>query len=622
MIHSIYACLILYLPRYNKTENLRAGSPEMFAFTHLLLEGRSKYSPNLKPYQRTHEIIDVVEAFSHISYNYNSLLPVQIKMRPSLFLLRRKKEFSKLFEAAFAKEVENLGENIVEETSKSLNPQPEPTPINDVEKQKEEDPSTQIENIFETEVDTESYDQDFWKIEKNVDIHQYLETSLKKSGLSKQNKRSKQEPLQKEEVLHTEEVEDQLTPNQQYTEEIPHKVKSEDQDVIDDKEVKPLEINVKEKIKALIREEKEEEERLKKKLKPMKGKLDILLAEKKNARLSKALKDKLECIECNDTPIRHVSSSDHTLPEHDKLFDSSDQSLAWDTGKAVTQQYQPYQSEEDHREVIDSMRTHGSYHTRDVEDVKAKDFEIQQPLSQSTPQLMASKTSHISLTGDASELRFRRENGDVSLHQTLAPASSFKHDLHQSLSITSKSASDSSLISTKPVKISSASVNPTLLEETKSASKIPTSTSIKLSSAETKSLSADLTVNRTPSNSVVSPILVHLPNMISSQEDSKTNEINVNNPASIRGASQRSNQEKIVASENQEKPFSSDISSLEALMAPLNSGYPISPVENSIQTSASPPSNPAVDLPPRSISPADGRGAGEVQGNGNNPTDD
>ncbi|XP_021923649.1 uncharacterized protein LOC110831686 isoform X2 [Zootermopsis nevadensis] len=80
--------------RYSKAENLTSGSKEMMTFTHLLLEAKSKYSQNLKPYSRTHDILDSIEGFSHITLNYNTLPPIRIKTKPMIFILKRKEAYS------------------------------------------------------------------------------------------------------------------------------------------------------------------------------------------------------------------------------------------------------------------------------------------------------------------------------------------------------------------------------------------------------------------------------------------------------------------------------------------------------------------------------------------------
>lgn len=63
----------------------------MFQFSHLLVEAKSKYSLNLKPYQKTHDILESVEGFSQIAFNYNIFPPIRIKTKPMIFILRRKK---------------------------------------------------------------------------------------------------------------------------------------------------------------------------------------------------------------------------------------------------------------------------------------------------------------------------------------------------------------------------------------------------------------------------------------------------------------------------------------------------------------------------------------------------
>lgn len=62
----------------------------MLQFTHLLMEAKSKYSPNIKPYLKTHDILDSVDGFSHIALNYNMLPPIRIKTRPIIFIMKRK----------------------------------------------------------------------------------------------------------------------------------------------------------------------------------------------------------------------------------------------------------------------------------------------------------------------------------------------------------------------------------------------------------------------------------------------------------------------------------------------------------------------------------------------------
>ncbi|XP_023709823.1 probable Dol-P-Man:Man(7)GlcNAc(2)-PP-Dol alpha-1,6-mannosyltransferase isoform X2 [Cryptotermes secundus] len=94
--------------RYSKAENITSGSKEIMVFTHLLLEARSKYSQNLKPYSRTHDILDSVEGFSHIAFNYNTFPPIRIKTKPMIFILKRKEVKLKYIENELSTDTEEV----------------------------------------------------------------------------------------------------------------------------------------------------------------------------------------------------------------------------------------------------------------------------------------------------------------------------------------------------------------------------------------------------------------------------------------------------------------------------------------------------------------------------------
>ncbi|XP_064106910.1 uncharacterized protein LOC135215886 [Macrobrachium nipponense] len=74
--------------KYNKTEKLKAGGQAMRSFTHILVEAKTKYSYNLKHYTTSHEILNHVEAFSHLSFNYQQFPPVKVRAKPAIFLLQ------------------------------------------------------------------------------------------------------------------------------------------------------------------------------------------------------------------------------------------------------------------------------------------------------------------------------------------------------------------------------------------------------------------------------------------------------------------------------------------------------------------------------------------------------
>lgn len=73
---------------YNKTENLEPHQLE--DYTHLLIEAKSKYSSSVKALSESHEILDSIESFSHITINYKFIPPIKIKTKPALFILERK----------------------------------------------------------------------------------------------------------------------------------------------------------------------------------------------------------------------------------------------------------------------------------------------------------------------------------------------------------------------------------------------------------------------------------------------------------------------------------------------------------------------------------------------------
>uniref|UniRef100_A0A1Y1MD36 Mannosyltransferase n=1 Tax=Photinus pyralis TaxID=7054 RepID=A0A1Y1MD36_PHOPY len=85
---------------YSKVENLHSGSIESYKFTHLIVEGKSKFSNNLIPYSRTHDTIDVVEAFHHISFDYFTIPPIKIITKPVLYILRRKDNYLELMSSS------------------------------------------------------------------------------------------------------------------------------------------------------------------------------------------------------------------------------------------------------------------------------------------------------------------------------------------------------------------------------------------------------------------------------------------------------------------------------------------------------------------------------------------
>ncbi|XP_050297054.1 probable Dol-P-Man:Man(7)GlcNAc(2)-PP-Dol alpha-1,6-mannosyltransferase [Anthonomus grandis grandis] len=83
---------------YDKSENIKTTDLQIFKFTHLIEEGKSKFASNLKVLAATHDIIDTIESFHQISFNYLTIPPVKIKMKPVLYLLRRRENFKDILE--------------------------------------------------------------------------------------------------------------------------------------------------------------------------------------------------------------------------------------------------------------------------------------------------------------------------------------------------------------------------------------------------------------------------------------------------------------------------------------------------------------------------------------------
>ncbi|KAJ8928959.1 hypothetical protein NQ314_018411 [Rhamnusium bicolor] len=92
---------------YSKIENMRPGDYEMYQYTHLIAEAKSKFSTNLKPYAATHDVIDTIEAFHQISFNYLTIPPVKIKTKPVLFILKRRENYKELLQISQESAEEN-----------------------------------------------------------------------------------------------------------------------------------------------------------------------------------------------------------------------------------------------------------------------------------------------------------------------------------------------------------------------------------------------------------------------------------------------------------------------------------------------------------------------------------
>lgn len=75
---------------YSKDEHLKAGDEELHKFDYLLAEVKNKYSPEMRFLQQTHDKIELIECFSNIGVHYTSLLPIKIRTKPCIMILKRK----------------------------------------------------------------------------------------------------------------------------------------------------------------------------------------------------------------------------------------------------------------------------------------------------------------------------------------------------------------------------------------------------------------------------------------------------------------------------------------------------------------------------------------------------
>lgn len=77
--------------RYNKTEGLSPGGAEMLRFSHLLLDARSAFSSSIVLYEETHEIVEVISAYSTFVVNYLDFPPIKVRTKPNILILRKKR---------------------------------------------------------------------------------------------------------------------------------------------------------------------------------------------------------------------------------------------------------------------------------------------------------------------------------------------------------------------------------------------------------------------------------------------------------------------------------------------------------------------------------------------------
>lgn len=169
----------------------------MYEFTHLIAEAKSRYSANLKPYVSTHDILDTIEAFHQISFNYLSVPPVSIKTKPVLFILRRRENYMDFLQnitaaAAYFKESEETEEE--PDTSETTAPQIEHLEAVQVEVIREK-PDTAEKKIMSREVLMRSPEI----VEETTTVR--LERRIKINDLQSEKARSREVAKSKEKII-------------------------------------------------------------------------------------------------------------------------------------------------------------------------------------------------------------------------------------------------------------------------------------------------------------------------------------------------------------------------------------------------------------------------------------
>jgi alpha-1,6-mannosyltransferase len=118
---------------YRKDEDLKAGDEELHKFDYLLVEVKNKYSPEMRFLIQTHDKIELIECFSNIGVHYTSLLPIKIRTKPCIMIMKKRPN------AVLLKRFFEVDEELIEEDDDLVD-----LNLNSPEEEKEED-SVKIE---------------------------------------------------------------------------------------------------------------------------------------------------------------------------------------------------------------------------------------------------------------------------------------------------------------------------------------------------------------------------------------------------------------------------------------------------------------------------------------------
>ncbi|KAM7360532.1 alg12 alpha-1,6-mannosyltransferase [Cochliomyia hominivorax] len=79
--------------RYCKNEHMNYTKEETMQYTHLLMEAKSKPNTQLwSSIQEDYDTLEFIDCFNSIGLQYNSMIPVKIKTKPCLAILKRKEK--------------------------------------------------------------------------------------------------------------------------------------------------------------------------------------------------------------------------------------------------------------------------------------------------------------------------------------------------------------------------------------------------------------------------------------------------------------------------------------------------------------------------------------------------
>uniref|UniRef100_A0A182R6D7 Mannosyltransferase n=1 Tax=Anopheles funestus TaxID=62324 RepID=A0A182R6D7_ANOFN len=131
---------------YSKLENLRPDDEMLHRFDYLLTEAQDKYSDKMRVLSQTHEIVEFVECFNSIGLQYRSVLPVKIKTKPCIFIMRRRYDLAN-DRLRWSSVLEGSGEDAFNDAT------PVPLSEQDEEEKEDEEEEEDEEKEGETEKD-------------------------------------------------------------------------------------------------------------------------------------------------------------------------------------------------------------------------------------------------------------------------------------------------------------------------------------------------------------------------------------------------------------------------------------------------------------------------------------